>query len=1373
MEEVPPPDPHILDARRLEKERRNAAMRRLGQRRHDVGAMDVRCPYCHALHWADERLTSSTRASPKFGRCCKSGQVKVPLTLTPPGPLLDLWMNNHRHSRNFLSNVRKYNNAFAFTSFGLKSAQPPPPPGHGPTTFRIAGECYHAYSDLDAGNNAPQYAQLYVIDSAEQAARHRNQHEANQNTVPELMMELSELFNEHHAYAHRFKQAYLRLAEQPAIDLPVTIRQNRRMDPRRYNRPTADEIAVIVPDGAPDRERDIRVYRQGGGWQQISTWNPAYACLHYVLLFPFGEHGFQYGMPVQGANWREGPRVRAADRVAAAENQDEEEPAPGRRKRKTISELEYYAYLFFPREKITANSPRPGPNDHFGTLFRARALFQQWLANTSVNIDESRLIWIANNQRTLRADLYNGVRDALVGENLQLGQSVGRVILPASYHGGQRQMQEKYQDSMAIARFLGPPQFFVTMTANPTWPEIRNELLSGQQASDRPDLVARVFELKKRALLKLIKTEGILGKHRAHVYTIEFQKRGLPHMHLLLWTDKNAHIVEGSDVDEVISAEIPDRNTDQLLYDTVTTCMMHGPCGPENPDPRCWDAEKTVCKKGYWPLKPFTERTVLINNSYPHYRRSDDGRTVTKVIGGQQFILDNRNVVPHSPVLCRYFDCHINVETVSGIQAIKYIHKYVFKGGDRVAWEVPQDEVQQHREGRYVSASEAAWHLAGNAMSGSCPPVFRLTFHLEGEENVVFQDDTPLADIVENRRDTMMLAFFKINDDADPEVKRTANDLVYQEIPSKFTWIDKHRKWQRRVRAGSGIGRMPWISANSGERYFLRMLLTVVKGCTSYANLRTFDGHVYDTYKECCIARGLLEDDGEWHTCLEEAGLVKTGSQLRKLFAMILMLGSPTQPMVLWANHKANICDDLERKLRQQLPPERVITQDDVYDYGLYLIQQLVEDQGGTMAQCHMAMCTQQWARIVNDGNRLIHDQLQIAANQPEGIADEHLARLNPEQREGFEAIYGSVVRNEGKGFFLDGPAGTGKTFLYNTICYKLRSEGHIVLCVASSGIAALLLPGGRTSHSMFKIPLEINDRSTCNITKNSDLGKLIQRTKLIIWDEVPMQHKYCAQAFDRTARDLMNAPNAPFGGTTIVFGGDFRQTLPVVPHGEREDIIAACLKRSNLWPALHKLRLTQNMRLQNNPEAAEFAQFLLDIGAGTTIVEGDSNAINFPPHMLVRSEEELFNSIYPELGTPGIANDEYLRSRSILTARNTDVIDLNHKLLRKFPGETKAYQSSDSIKMETGVDNANNANYTVEYLNSLQSASIPLSKLELKKGVPVMVLRNLAASQGVCNGSRGVVTHLGSRMLEMRLLTGTHAGGSQPCTMLTKYLPF
>ena len=111
-------------------------------------------------------------------------------------------------------------------------------------------------------------------------------------------------------------------------------------------------------------------------------------------------------------------------------------------------------------------------------------------------------------------------------------------------------------------------------------------------------------------------------------------------------------------------------------------------------------------------------------------------------------------------------------------------------------------------------------------------------------------------------------------------------------------------------------------------------------------------------------------------------------------------------------------------------------------------------------------------------------------------------------------------------------------------------------MTVASSGIAALLLPGGRTPHSHFKVPLNTEEHSICTIKKNTKLSELIEQTALIIWDEAPVNHRHCFEALDLTLRDIMSSrdqalANKQFGGITVVLGGDFRQTLPVITNGK------------------------------------------------------------------------------------------------------------------------------------------------------------------------------------------------------------------------------
>ncbi|KAF8758703.1 Helitron helicase-like domain at N-terminus [Rhizoctonia solani] len=963
--------------------------------------------------------------------------------------------------------------------------------------------------------------------------------------------------------------------------------------------------------------------------------------------------------------------------------------------------------------------------------------------------DQSRLLWLRNNQSSLRVELYSGLCDALLSDNLTRGEQVGRYILPSSYYGGPRQMAESYQDAMAISRYLGGPQLFITMTANPKWPEIH--VLCCQLMED-------------------ITQKGIFGKCIAHVHTIEFQKRGLPHMHLLVWLERASHILEPGDVDELICAELPiaeGPGADPALYAVVTSSMLHGPCGPDHSDAPCWDKDKKACTKGYYPLKQWNAQTIMVADSYPLYRRRDNGQTFRKVISGVEITFDNRHVVPYNPFLSKRYTCHINVETCSGIGAIKYVFKYVYKGGDRISIELTTnaegdaqqaqnlDEIRTHLDARWVSPYEALWRLLKFSLHQEVPNIVRLQVHLPEQQSVSFCAGQLIENVIAAAKDTSLTAFFKLNAHENQEVRRFANELVYQEIPNKFTWNKTTRKFSLRrftqnngvVRFSTGaIGRMYFVPPNSGERFYLRTLLTVVRGPTSFESLRTFEGQVFPTFKEACIAQGLLESDEEWARCLAEAAQYKTGRQLRRLFVVILTACHPMDPGQLWIQFCAQICDDLRYKLSQEPWNRPHALDEDVYDFGCQyanLPTELGSNQPRTKPSHPGAVC--------------------ITDAQPEGLEDQLQQQLNNEQLAAFNQVLASVQNDLGVTFFLDGPAGTGKTFLYRTLCTTLRAQGKIVICVASSGLAALLLPGGKTSHSVFKIPIEIKEDSTCNISKRSELAALIARTDLIIWDEVPMQHRFCAEAFNRTCKDIANHPDKPFGGITVVFGGDFRQTLPVIPKGTPEQIVAACLKESPLWAGMEKMRLTRNMRLQHgDAEMAEFATWLLGIGEGLQIPQGTtSSETAFKQSMLVESRDNLINKIYGNLDQLPQLNDEYFCSCTILTPWNDDVLILNKIILRKFPGEMQIFHSADKVIYEAGVDDERLGTLSTEYLNSLNSGSIPLSDLELKEGCPVMILRNLARSQGVCNGTRGIVTRIGSRVLELRLLTGSEAGNT------------
>jgi len=157
-------------------------------------------------------------------------------------------------------------------------------------------------------------------------------------------------------------------------------------------------------------------------------------------------------------------------------------------------------------------------------------------------------------------------------------------------------MQQNYQDAMAIVRKYGKPDLFITFTCNPNWPEITENLPQGVPSSDRPELVARVFNLKLQELMQNIEREQVFGKIEAYVYVVEFQKRGLPHAHILVVLQEVYKLREAEDVDRFVRAEIP--NPDHSL---PTKTMDY----PSN-----YGVSSFLCG---WPSQsPSTNRTVKL-----------------------------------------------------------------------------------------------------------------------------------------------------------------------------------------------------------------------------------------------------------------------------------------------------------------------------------------------------------------------------------------------------------------------------------------------------------------------------------------------------------------------------------------------------------------------------------------------------------------------------------------------------------------------------------------------------------------------------------------------------------------------------------------
>ncbi|CAB3241223.1 unnamed protein product [Arctia plantaginis] len=690
------------------------------------------------------------------------------------------------------------------------------------------------------------------------------------------------------------------------------------------------------------------------------------------------------------------------------------------------------------------------------------------------------------------------------------------------------------------------------------------------------------------------------------------------------------------ELDDIISAEIPDPVTDPHLHDIVTTQMLHGPCGALNPLSPCMADGK--CTKRY--PRPLVAETVTGNDGYPVYRRrskEDNGRTIKVKVQNQEIEIGNEFIVPYCPLLSRIFETHANVESCHSAKSIKYLCKYVTKGSDMavfgIASENANDENSNFQMGRYVSTNEALWRLLSFQIHERYPTVVHLAVHLENGQRVYFTEANA-AQRAERPPSTILTSFFAMCE-ADP----FAATLMYVEMPKYYTWNQSTKKFQRRkqgtpvpdwpqVFSTDALGRMYTIHPRNDECFYLRLLLVNVRGPKSFAHLKTVNGYQCQTYREACQLLGLLENDSHWDLTLADSDVSSNAYQIRTLFAIIITTCFPSQPIQLWNKYKDDICEDILHRLRIQTNNPDIQITDEIYNEGLILI----EDQCLTIA------------------NKLLIEEF-VRNNVP---------LLNEQQKQVYETLMQAVDNNTGGLFFLDAPGGTGKTFVISLILAIIQSRCDIALALASSGIAATLLDGGRTAHSALKLPLNLNtiDTPTCNISRSSAMGKLLMQCKLIVWNECTMAHKKSLEALNFTLKDLRRNNNI-FGGLMILLAGDFRQTLPVIPRGTPADELNACLKASPLWNNVKTLSLTTNMRvqLQNDQSAAQFSKQLLAVGNGKVPVDATSGLITLTNDFcrFVDSQLALIENVFKNI-SENYQNYAWLSQRAILAAKNNDV---------------------------------------------------------------------------------------------------------------------
>jgi hypothetical protein len=578
------------------------------------------------------------------------------------------------------------------------------------------------------------------------------------------------------------------------MDLKLRLIASRIKDAHQYNVSTTDEVVTLmVGDGSEVVDkRDVVRAQQASLFHRISELHVGYMALHYPLLFPYGEDGWHPNILLNGV-------------VANVDlDEDHVEEYELQRKHYNVTMAEFYGYRFQHRDT------------HGIALLWGDRLRHQYIVDAYAAIEQSRLKYLRLNKKKLRADLYQSLQDTIVAGDNSVVAIRQRIILPSSFIVGPCHMVQNYQDAMAICRWASCPDAFVTFTYNPQWLEIKRTLLLGQQPHDRSDLVTRVFKIKLKEMINDIHKKHILGCTIARIYVVEFQKHGLPHAHILIFftEDYKPHTIE--DIDRMISAKLPNSETNKLAHEIVARCMMHGPCAGAFPNAPCMEESK--CKKQY-PRK-FQSKTITDVTEYPIYRCRDMGHTV--LVHGIE--LDNPWVVPHNVYLSTKYDAHINVEVCNNIRAVKYLFKYIYKGHDRATLEISHqndnategnvikvDEIQKYLDCAYLSTSKAAWRIFKFDMHEWFPTVKRLQYHLPNRQMVLFDDDDDVQEVATRSTifRTMFTEWFKINQESE-----VAQSLTFDQFPQQWVWNRKLKQWTMRKR-GFAIGRMNYAHLTS------------------------------------------------------------------------------------------------------------------------------------------------------------------------------------------------------------------------------------------------------------------------------------------------------------------------------------------------------------------------------------------------------------------------------------------------------------------------------------------------------------------------------------------------------------------------------
>ncbi|TFY77073.1 hypothetical protein EWM64_g6940 [Hericium alpestre] len=571
------------------------------------------------------------------------------------------------------------------------------------------------------------------------------------------------------------------------------------------------------------------------------------------------------------------------------------------------------------------------------------------------------------------------------------------------------------------------------------------------------------------------------------------------------------------------------------------------------------------------------------------------------------------------------------------------------------------------------------------------------------------------------------------------------NEYLEQVRPGCDPYIIKPRPTDKVTK----LSRITSLRPGHGEVFYLRVILQR-RSARNWVDARTVNGVIHDTYQEAAIELGYLNETNEGYLAFEEAiQSLRTPGQLRFLFTELISDGTPALP--IWNAFHAHLAQDFAQTMSLDLAMNEV----------LLIVAAALDERGQSLADFGLPCPTEHSREVTRELQRwsVFQDGYRVSAAA-------RVASMNLEQRHIYDRIMTAVKNDQPLVLFMQARAGRGKTYIIDTLCQVLRAEGRIVLPTATTALAAGIYTGGRTAHSLYRVPVEENStllKSTVGM--RSARADLLRQADLHILDEAPMANKAVTECIDDLLRSLGDA-DVPFGGKHIVLLGDWAQIPPVIRSGSRSAVINASLKFSPLWHCFHTMHLAAPVRNADDPVFAQWADALAE--------NEEPREVDIPFHLISSCTErqDIVDFVFPG---HVLTNPAQAIQRAILCPLKVQVAEYNNRILIALDGPERCYLSTDSIiEEDKRIDQDPMAD--IDHLNSMRLPGIPDHELILKVGSVCVLTRNFSVERNLTKNTKVVVDELGQRVIVVRLIRGTHLQQAEnivlPRIDFTHYFP-